>query len=293
MPADTESVATLTTSILQRAGQMATLPEVAMQAMRIADRPGATGAELSTVLANDPTLSARVLRIVNSAFYGVRREVTSVATAVSVLGFSAIRSVVIATSLTRLFRGVPSGSAFAAPELWRHSIAVATASRMIAIKVPGVDPDIAFLSGLMHDIGIIVELQAMPDAFHHVILAVDADPTRTFREAERSQIGTDHEVIGAALCRSWRFPELLVRAVEFHHRPLDIPSGECPTTAVVHLADRIAAGAGIGYARTVEATRFDSHLADVLGVAPAAVHPDVAQLTATVDEVVQLLSGAA
>ncbi len=251
---------------ITRAGQLATLPEVALEVMRVAEDPQATGDDLIRVLSHDPTLSARVLKIVNSAYYGVRREVTSIGTAVALLGFGAVKSIAIAASLTRMFKAGAVSGGFEARELWKHSIAVATAARLLAQRVPGVEPSDAFLGGMMHDIGIVIELQACRDAFGDTIAAVASNPTLSFCDAERQHIGVSHEEFGAALCVAWRFPQLLQRVTGYHHRPLALPTGFCPVTAIVHVADHLAAQLAIGYSRTVDAGEIDAAVLDALGI---------------------------
>ncbi len=276
---------------IARAGQLATLPEIALEVMRVAEDPQATGDDLIRVLSHDPTLSARVLKIVNSAYYGVRREVTSIGTAVALLGFGAVKSIAIAASLTRMFRAGAVSGGFEARELWKHSIAVATAARLLAQRVAGVEPSDAFLGGMMHDIGIVIELQACRDAFSDTIAAVGSDPTLSFIDTEKQYIGVSHEQFGAALCVAWRFPELLQRVTGHHHRPLELSSGFCPVTGIVYVADHLAAQLGLGYSRTVDAGGIDPAILEALGI-DAAELDALAELVETqFAEVFPLLTG--
>ncbi len=276
---------------IARAGQLATLPEIALEVMRVAEDPQATGDDLIRVLSHDPTLSARVLKIVNSAYYGVRREVTSIGTAVALLGFGAVKSIAIAASLTRMFRAGAVSGGFEARELWKHSIAVATAARLLAQRVPGVEPSDAFLGGMMHDIGIVVELQACRDAFGDTIALVAADPAISFRDAERQCIGVSHEEFGAALCVAWRFPQLLQRVTGYHHRPLAVPTGFCAVTAIVHVADHLSARLAIGYSRTVDGGEIDAAVLDALALAPAELDALADLVAVQFAEVFPLLTG--
>ena len=276
---------------IARAGQLATLPEIALEVMRVAENPQATGEDLNRVLSTDPTLVARVLRIVNSAYYGVRREVTSIGTAIALLGFGAVKSIAIAASLTRMFRGGAVGASFEARELWRHSIAVAVGGRLLASRIAEVDPSEAFLAGLMHDIGIIVELQACREGLVAVIGAVSADPLLSFRAAEEQHIGANHEAFGEALSLAWRFPVELQRVTGYHHRPMQLPPHERHLSAVVHVADHLAASTGLGYARTVESGGVSAAVLLVLGVTEADLERTAEALQAEVAEVFPMLNG--
>lgn len=278
---------------IARAGQLAALPEVALEVMRVADDPAATGEDLSRVLSRDLVLSARVLKIVNSAYYGVRREVTSIGTAVALLGFGAVKSIAIAASLTKMFKSGTVGTTFEARELWKHSVAVATASRLLAGRVSGVEPSEAFLAGLMHDIGIIIELQACREGLSAVIDAVDADPTLSFRDAELRHLAATHESFGAALCVSWRFPAVLQRVTGFHHQPMSVPGVPCVMTAIVHVADHLAATAEIGYTRTVERTVIEAPVLALLSLTNEMLEGLSAELLIQVAEVLPLFGGEA
>ncbi len=274
-----------------RAGQLATLPEIALEVMRVAEDPQSTGDDLNRVLSNDPTLSARVLKIVNSAYYGVRREVTSISTAIAILGFGAVKSIAIAASLTRMFRAGTIGGAFEARELWKHSIAVATASRLLASRCKLVEPSDAFLAGLMHDIGIIVEMQACRDAFTEVVTAVVHDEALGFRDAEVQFIGANHEAFGEALCVTWRFPLALQQVTAYHHRPLELHESDRALTAIVHVADHLALRAGVGYGRTVEGDAIAPAVLEALRLTEGDLDEVSAVLAERVAEVFPLLTG--
>jgi len=277
-PAPVAAATTLVSQAIARAGQMATLPEVALEVMRLADDPRSTGDDLDRLLSRDPTLCARVLRVVNSAFYGVRREVSSVGTAIVVLGFAAVKNIAIAASLARMFRvnALPGG--FEPRELWTHAIGVATASRQIAGKVHAVDPSDAFLAGLMHDIGLIVEMQSCRDQFVALLAEVNANPALPFREAELRNIGATHEAVELQRVSGW------------HHAPLSLPPAERQLTAIVHVADCLAARANIGYSRTVESTDPDPEVLAWLGLTLSDIDAFSEALPALVGEVAPLLT---
>ena len=288
---DTASAATMIAAAIGRAGQLATLPEIALQVMRVAEDPQSTGDDLNRVLSNDPTLSARVLKIVNSAYYGVRREVTSIGTAIAILGFGAVKSIAIAASLTRMFKAGTIAGAFEARELWKHSIAVATASRLLAARCKVVEPNDAFLAGLMHDIGIVVEMQSCREAFTEVVTAVVGEPSLGFRDAETRFIGANHEAFGEALCVTWRFPIALQRVTAYHHRPLELSDSVRALTAIVHVADHLAARAGVGYGRTVDGADIDRALLAALRLTDDDLDAVAGTLADQVAQVFPLLTG--
>ena len=267
--------------VLGRIGQLATLPSVTLQIMRLADDPNATGDQLDALLSTDPTLGARVLRVVNSAFYGLPGTVSTTGAAIVRLGFSAIRNIAIAASLTRMFRGGKLSDGFDARELWHHSVAVAEAARLLAGRTRGVSSEEALLAGLLHDIGIVVAMQGCRDELERLLAELDSEPERTFTACELEHLGTTHMLLGAELSRSWGFPSAVTLVMQHHHDPLVLPAAERRLPAIVHLADQLAVRAALGYTRTVdelvaapdllEELRLGEHdLAEVLELLPAA-----------------------
>lgn len=285
------SVAEQLALALTRPGTLAPLPAVALQAMRLAESANANQHDLIRVVSSDPALSARILRIVNSAFYGVRTPVTSLNTAVSVLGFGAIKNIALAASLTRTFRGTKD-AAFDPRTLWMHSVAVGATAQLIAARTKTVDASDAFLAGLMHDIGVIVELQLSPIQFLGVLKAAERNPAMRFRDAELDFFGASHEAYGEALAIAWQFPLNIRQVCGFHHRPLEAADDARLLTSLVHVADIVAAQAGAGFTRTVESLQPDSAIAAAVGVTDAMLAEIRATLPAQIAEVMPLLEGA-
>ena len=264
---ETNSIAAQLTQTLSRPGQhLAGVSHVAIEAMRLAEDPNATGVDLTRVIESDPALSARLLRVANSAFYGARKPMSSVNASVQLLGFSAVKNIAVAASLTRAFRARSSFGSFDPHMMWTHSVAVGVASRLIALRSRRVDPNDAFLAGLLHDVGVIVEMQLAETHFRSTIVALDSDPSLTFRAAEQNNIGATHETFGEALCVAWNFPVALRQVCAFHHAPAKAAPSSQLLTSIVHASDIIAAHAMLGYARTVELPTISRELQDVIGL---------------------------
>lgn len=236
---------------IERVAAVATLPEVAIRIMRIADDPAASEDTLHDVLLTDPALAARVLKVVNSAFYRRQREVASPRAAIRLLGVEAIRNVALASSLHRLFRGRRSIPGFDPGAVWNHCVAVGTAARSIAAHTGAAAPEEAMLAGLLHDIGLIVAMQAWLPEFTRVVQRAQEHEPYHFLALELEEIGATHEQFGGALCDAWNFPSPLVQACRYHHDFRSLPWPEQKFPALVHLADVIAAQIGVGYTATV------------------------------------------
>jgi HD-like signal output (HDOD) protein len=277
-------------SAIQRCSQIATLPSVTVQIIRLSDDPDSTMEDLNKVVACDPVLGARILRLVNSAYYGMSGKINTIDRALLLLGLKAVKNIAIAASLFKLFRAEHNRGAFDPRQLWTHSVAVATGARMLARHTNLVSADEAFLAGLMHDIGIVVELQTCGSAFAQMLQKLAADTTLTFRRAEEEAIGVSHEAFGIGLCLAWNFPTTLQLVAGRHHRPWELPEAQRRLPALVHVADVLAAKHGLGYTRTVETHEFDANLLRFLSLTEADLSKIAAELPEAVNESQQILS---
>jgi HD-like signal output (HDOD) protein len=213
--------------------------------------------------------------VVNSAFYGLPRQIGSINRAVVLLGLNAVKNIAIAASLTKLFRGGELCPQFSARDLWIHSIATATASKLIVDRMKLGLPDEAFLAGLIHDIGIMVEVQTMRDKLLQVFAQLKLDeqgvPQADMRELERRICGADHCAFGSGLCDTWKFPRSFTFVAGHHHEPQKLPDASRILTAVVYVADRVAARAGMGFRGDLLATDVDTAVLDMLRMTPVDV----------------------
>ncbi len=274
---------------------IATLPEITLKIIDLVEDPTSTAQDLHNIISNDLALCSRILKVVHSAFYGLPRQIGSINRAIVLLGLNAVKNIAIAASLTKLFRGGDLCPNFAARDLWVHCIATAAASKMICDELRLGLPDEAFLAGLIHDIGLMVEMQAQRDQLVRVIdgLNIDAEgaPTRDMLEVETEVIGAHHGQFGAALCESWKFPKSFGYVTGHHHAPLDLPAGSRMLAAIVYVADRLAARAGYGFRLDLQSLDADPEVLAELGMTNTQVEAIVAALPATFDEVEATFGG--
>ncbi|MEM9882656.1 MAG: HDOD domain-containing protein, partial [Planctomycetota bacterium] len=154
-------------------------------------------------------------------------------------------------SLAKLFRGGKIAPNFDARDLWTHSIATATATRLLSNKCGLGLPDEAFLAGLIHDIGIMVEIQARRPKFIEALNKVETEGG-SLREAEFACVGATHEMFGAGLCKLWKFPVSFQYVTGFHHHPMDLAYKNRALACLVHVADHIAGKMELGFAHDVD-----------------------------------------
>jgi len=280
----------IVTSALKRVTTVATLPASALRIMKIAEDPTSTEDALLEVLEGDPPLAARVLKVVNSAFYGRPRHVASTGAAMRLLGVNAIRNVALAASLNRLFRGGRTVPGFDAGELWTHSVAVGSAAHRLAERCLGIPPEEAMLAGLLHDIGLLVEIQASITEFSSLIAATSQNASLAFADAEMQWLGATHEEFGKALCEQWRFPDALAKACGHHHDPLALATEDQRLPAIIHVADVLAGRAGGGFTRSVGRDVPRDGVCELLGLSASDLAEIEAQLGSDVEQTLGLLA---
>lgn len=277
-------------SSIQKIKNIATLPAVAHQIMKLVDDPDSSIEDLSKVITSDPALCTRILKVVNSSFYGMPQQIASIDRAVTLLGLNAVKNIAIASSLHKVFKSKQIAANFDARDLWVHSIAVATGARELAAKARFDLPDEAFLAGLIHDIGIMVEMQACSQEFVEMIDMLCDDQSLTLRQAEEQVLGATHEAFGAGLCKAWHFPLHLGNVAGFHHLPLKLPKADRVLPAIVHVADIMAARIGAGYTRTVETDVVSPEILSLLNMDESDVEAIAETLPEAIEETQQLLS---
>jgi putative nucleotidyltransferase with HDIG domain len=230
---------------VQRIVDLPTLPLVIPQVFRLVEDRRSSAGDLARVIGSDQSLASRILRLANSAFYGFRREITSINHAVVLLGFDTVKSIVLAATVFDTLKDADSASSFDREQFWLHVVATATAARVVARALRVADPEAAFVGGLLHDIGKVVL-----DRYFHRRYAESArlatESPCPIREAEVAVFGVDHAEVGGWLAERWRLPRPIIEPVTFHHRPAAGAREHWGVSASVHLADILARNAEIG-----------------------------------------------
>jgi putative nucleotidyltransferase with HDIG domain len=204
-------------ALLNRVDELPPLPAVAARVMSMADDDRTSAMDLAQVLSTDQALTARLIRISNSAYYGFARRVSTVREAVVMLGFKQVRQVAVGASLINTFRGSKGANdAFNVDLFWGHSVAVAVAAEQLAKTTRAARPEDAFTAGILHDIGRLVIRQVLPHEFAQAVAMAQSTGVPLF-EAELQTTGYAHDDVGRALGERWKFPPHLVEAVRCHH----------------------------------------------------------------------------
>jgi len=201
---------------LERIQDLPTLPTILFEVNRLLEDMNTSAKKLSDTIAKDQSMVAKILKLVNSAFYGFRSTVSDISNAVVLLGFNTVRNSVISVSIIKAFSGKNDLEGFDIAEFWKHSIAVAVTSKRLAEKCRVEAPNNCFVAGLLHDIGKLVLSQYFQDLFTKVWITAQKE-NLTFYEAEKKEISVKHPMIGSFLAKKWQLPDYLVDAVKCHH----------------------------------------------------------------------------
>jgi HD-like signal output (HDOD) protein len=227
-------------------GGLPTLPAVAAEVLRLTRDPKSTVKDIAALIAKDPPLTGRILKVANSAFYGLSQQVGSLSVACVLLGMKNITSIVTSVSILRAVRFEKDVGGFTREAFWEHSGACGRACEILGKRLKLDVAAQAFVTGLIHDLGKTVLDAVFHEDFERVLKLAAAERL-PFHEAERRVLGTDHAAIGSWLAETWKLPTEIAQAIAHHHGPPCDPK-EMPLGAVLQLADAAVRGAGLGFA---------------------------------------------
>ena len=215
------------------------LPAIAVQINGMVDDPRFSANDIGEVISRDPALTARLLRIANSPFFGLSTKVATVNRAVALIGSKQLRDLVVATSAIGSFKGIPN-QLVSMDDFWYHSLYCALAARTLGQRRRLPHADSLFVAGLLHDIGQLVIFHRLPEQAREALqLSVEDPHAVDMHQAEQEILGFDHAQVGGLLLHHWRLPALLVECVACHHTPT--AARQFPTeVAIVHIANVIA-----------------------------------------------------
>ena len=235
---------------LERIGDrlsLPTLPEVVVQINQMVVDPRVGVSEIGAVVAGDPALTAKVLKIANSAFYGLSEPVMTAEAVASVIGVQALRNVALQASIMKRFERFANLPDFDLAELWSHAQQVGQLSRALAQLVrlaDGLSPEDFYTCGLLHDVGKVLLLDALGDEYLEVIRAARKSQ-QTLHATEEAVLGFTHVDVGALLAKRWDLPADVVTAIAFHHGPREEILNN-PSVAIVTIADQVSYRAKAG-----------------------------------------------
>ncbi|MFZ5996578.1 MAG: HDOD domain-containing protein [Nitrospirota bacterium] len=226
-------------SQIEKIDALPTIPTVLRKLLAIIDKPRISINDIGVFIANDPVLTSRVLKIVNSPIYGFPGRIASVNQALILLGLNVVRGMLLGVSVFEAMQKTMVG-------LWEHSLGCAITSRIIAKKKGLKEPEELSVAGLLHDIGKVVLGLKFPDEYKQVMETAEKSEVFIF-DAERNHFKINHADAGAWVAQKWNFPKSLVEIIEYHHKP-HLSRAFPLETAIVHVADILTRAKGFGFA---------------------------------------------
>jgi putative nucleotidyltransferase with HDIG domain len=243
-----------------------TLPSVANHLLSLTQSPQTSATQIGEIISQDQALTARVLKLVNSAYYGFPRQITTINHAVVILGFSRVKNIVLAASVFGMADQL-SPPRFNASGFWVHSLGAAVASRTVARDLACGEAEEAFVCGLLHDIGKLVLAQVAPEDYDRCLAAADKRGEH-IRIVEAEAFGVDHAEVGSWLVEQWKLPPAVVAAVRRHHTPT-ASRKNWESAYATHLADIAARALQIGWSGDRTISKIDPAVAAETGLSAA------------------------
>ncbi len=222
---------------VQDLANLPTLSGVVQFVSNMADQDRTTAQDLGKVIAKDQVLSAKILRLVNSPFYGFPGRISSVSHAIVLLGFNVVKGLALSTTVFDALATETKG-------LWEHSLGVAVLSRRMAKEIGLPEPEEIMIAGLLHDLGKVV-LSHLSTEQYREAMGIAVASRRHILEVEQEIFGVNHAIVGSWVAASWHLPERLTMTLTLHHTPSRATAHK-ETVAVVHVADILARGMGYG-----------------------------------------------
>jgi putative nucleotidyltransferase with HDIG domain len=231
--------------IIAKIDDLPTLPRTVLKITGLVNDPKSSARDLARVITDDQVLTVRLLKLVNSSFYGFPQRISTVTGAIVLLGFDAIRNLLLTTSVFDLFTNRNHQKKQDQERLWDHSLGCAVGAKVIGDYLRHDKIEELFVSGLLHDIGKIVEMMFLPDDFDKIAAAVRKDNILMIT-AENTVLGYNHAEVGRLLAERWNLPVKLAQVIAHHHHP-EQASSFALEAAIVHLADIFCRALNMGH----------------------------------------------
>ncbi len=250
--------------LLPKIGNLPTLPQVVERVMTLVEDPDTTSAQLASVIATDQALMTKVLKVVNSAYYGMPRRIATLRQATVILGFNTVKNFVLSASIFDSFGSGSGDVEFDRVKFWEHSIGVGTAAKVLAQRIRLGQPEELFVAGLVHDIGKVVIDDHLHEDFVR-ILQVVRDKKCRILDAEQEVLGVGHPHVGQLVAEKWNLPGILTESIAYHHTP-QLALNHKKYVAIVHLADAIARLENLGNGGDSQTPVIDPESWKMLGI---------------------------
>lgn len=250
--------------ILRNIRNLPTLPNVVMEILRLCDDPDSNTRDIASLIENDPVLTTKVLKLVNSSYFGLSKELYSVNQALVLIGYNNMKNLILSTSMLQVFKQDTQVGSFSRKALWKHSIGVGIVARFLSKRYRVGNPEQAFVAGLIHDVGKVIIDWFFHEQFVEVIKLAEQESC-WIRDAEKLVMEVTHDEIGSYLATRWNLPEIFRETVAFHHEPSKAHEHRS-AAAIVQLSDNIIRQLNIGYGGDSTIPSLDGSLEEILSI---------------------------
>lgn len=244
---------------LRETKNLPTLPGIVAKLSRMADDPDTTTEQMGKVISKDHILAAKLLKLVNSAFYGFPQRISSLSSAIILLGFNVVKSLIISASIFEVMEDQDV-------ELWEHSLGCAVVCSVLAKRLGVDEPEEVSTAGLIHDIGKVAIKMELPSEYE-MITRLMRERKLSMREAEFEVLGLNHDEAGGWLTRSWNLPAKLIEPIACHHDPRKAKDEQL-SSSIIHFSDIVIRGLGYGHAGDDKVPALNKRAWELLNLSP-------------------------
>ncbi len=273
--------------LIKDSEQIPSLPSIFYRVTEAINDPDSTLEEIGNIVASDMALAARILKVVNSPYFGLEDKIEALPHALNIIGVDQLSNMVLATSVMSQFKGIPED--FVTMEsFWAHSIACGLAAREIAQFDMSKIKETLYLGGMIHDIGSLIIYKEIPELGREALERCN-NWGQKLVDAEKSVMGFDHTEVGTALLTHWELSEVFKEMIFYHHAPWQAPNYP-KEASVIYLADYIIHCNQLGSSGELQCSPLNRNVLDILNISKEAI-PEISEKTIKLfEETVQIFS---